>query len=472
MLGWVVSAVVACAAAVACLRAARLGSVRGALGWRLQATANLFWAGYALLRAADVPDLPATASWVGWAVAVGGGVWLVSRAVDPRSRTRMLLDGVTAATSTLVLLWTAGFGPAWESSGRGPVDAGLLGRPVAAMGLAAFYALVMLAEIRPGRRLMPALATGSLLVTAAAEAARSWGELGGRVPSGLVAAGFVLAPALTMASASVYRGTTRRIARPPTSRHAVALAPYVLLVPAGLVLLEQRLLGEQIDAVQGWAVVVLVLVVLLRQGLTAAENRDLVHRLSTSEKRLRHQATHDPLTGLANRSLLTERLLQAAAGRRPTGLLVLDLDGFKAVNDQRGHTVGDRLLQQTADRIRAEVRSGDLAVRLGGDEFAVVVHDGLAPVVAERLQRALSQPFDIDGQQVTGVSASIGVAFCRPTGPDRPPGLPPPAGPTGVVEGLLHRADAAMYAAKRTGAGGVVVEPRDPEGDDGAPLPA
>ena len=135
------------------------------------------------------------------------------------------------------------------------------------------------------------------------------------------------------------------------------------------------------------------------------------------EAKLSHQALHDPLTGLANRTLLTERIRDFLSHRgrhaRPSHLFYLDLDGFKAVNDRFGHAAGDAVFIQLAQRITALLRAGDTAARLGGDEFAVLCED-LEPhhavAIMERLHAAAAQPFLIDGIEIM-LSASVG--SCR-----------------------------------------------------------
>jgi diguanylate cyclase (GGDEF)-like protein len=171
------------------------------------------------------------------------------------------------------------------------------------------------------------------------------------------------------------------------------------------------------------------------QVATAFQNSRLVQRLD-------HESRHDPLTGLANRVHFNECLDLALSTRNTkVGVLLLDLDRFKEVNDTLGHHVGDLLLQQVAARIRLKMRTHDVLARLGGDEFAVFLRDGdeeIAAVVADRIQSALAQPLSLDGISVE-VAASIGIS------------LAPDHGHTAVS--LLQRADVAMYEAKRTHAG-------------------
>jgi diguanylate cyclase (GGDEF)-like protein/PAS domain S-box-containing protein len=155
----------------------------------------------------------------------------------------------------------------------------------------------------------------------------------------------------------------------------------------------------------------------------------------------KHRAFHDPLTGLPNRELFGEYLEQGlrAATRRgaPATVLMIDLDGFKAVNDTFGHQTGDAVLQAVALRLRAALRESDSVARLSGDEFAVLLPDTdatQARLVAEKLVELVSQPVEI-GRQRPAVGLSVGVASF------------PAHGHSGAL--LLRRADSAMYVAKR-----------------------
>jgi diguanylate cyclase (GGDEF)-like protein len=155
-----------------------------------------------------------------------------------------------------------------------------------------------------------------------------------------------------------------------------------------------------------------------------------------------HQAMHDSLTGLANRALFRDRADQAlrvaARTRQPFGLVAIDLNGFKQVNDTLGHHIGDLLLKHVGDRLSECVRDTDTIARLGGDEFSILLPNVTsvadATEVAERVLRAIKQPLDIEGRSVE-VGGSIGIAVFPAHG-ER-------------LEQLLQRADAAMYTAKR-----------------------
>ncbi len=157
---------------------------------------------------------------------------------------------------------------------------------------------------------------------------------------------------------------------------------------------------------------------------------------------LAHTALHDRLTGLANRTLLTDRLEQTVAalarGGPGAALLFLDLDRFKEVNDTLGHRTGDALLVELAERLSGLLRAGDTAARLGGDEFTVLcpgVDLAQAQSVADRVRRAAAEPFRLDGELVH-VSASIGLVMLDETAD---------------ADSLLRDADTAMYAAKQRG---------------------
>jgi diguanylate cyclase (GGDEF)-like protein len=163
------------------------------------------------------------------------------------------------------------------------------------------------------------------------------------------------------------------------------------------------------------------------------------------EDQMRHDALHDPLTGLANRTLLRDRLQHAIAQSErdhgETGVLFVDLDNFKQVNDVHGHGVGDELLSTLGDRLRSAVRPADTVARMGGDEFVVVCeHTDTSGVLAlaDRLETAISAPVLAGGARHS-LSASIGIALGH-----EDPDL------------LLHEADAAVYRAKA--AGGARVE--------------
>ena len=168
------------------------------------------------------------------------------------------------------------------------------------------------------------------------------------------------------------------------------------------------------------------------------------------EEQLRHQALHDPLTGLPNRVLFVDRLSHALLRRGADGgvaVLFVDLDDFKAINDTLGHAAGDELLRLVAERLTGVLRAEDTACRLGGDEFAFLLEEtSRARVlrIAERILEALAQPFEIGGHAAS-LSASIGIAIGD--------GARDAASSSESADELLRDADTAMYAAKSVGKG-------------------
>jgi diguanylate cyclase (GGDEF)-like protein/PAS domain S-box-containing protein len=163
------------------------------------------------------------------------------------------------------------------------------------------------------------------------------------------------------------------------------------------------------------------------------------------EDRMRHDALHDPLTGLANRTLLRDRLDHALAQSErehgETGVLFIDLDNFKAINDEHGHRVGDELLAALGGRLQGAVRPADTVARIGGDEFVVVYEHADEPgalALADRLEAAIGKPVEVAGVEHR-LSASIGIALGHQD-----------------ADALIRDADAAVYRAKA--AGGARVE--------------
>lgn len=172
-------------------------------------------------------------------------------------------------------------------------------------------------------------------------------------------------------------------------------------------------------------------------GAVNIMRNDSASRAAVEE--LRHAATHDMLTGLGNRKLFDERIDDVLAGPRPLRLAVfyIDLDGFKNINDSKGHAVGDTLLQTVADRLRGATRQSDTIARVGGDEFVILLpevgDETVLAAMAARLLNELTRPYEIGGD-CFNVGASVGISMY----------------PTDAVtaEGLLKAADEAMYVAK------------------------
>lgn len=176
--------------------------------------------------------------------------------------------------------------------------------------------------------------------------------------------------------------------------------------------------------------------------LALALSRAALAGTRDGERQARHEALHDPLTGLPNRRHFSQRLSQALAPSLappvPLAVFYLDLDDFKPINDQHGHATGDELLRIVAARLARAVRAEDLVARLGGDEFACLITDmpGPAPIeaLARKLFDSVAAPATVGDLELV-VHASIGIAMCPPD--------------DASADALLRCADAAMYRAKR-----------------------
>ena len=191
----------------------------------------------------------------------------------------------------------------------------------------------------------------------------------------------------------------------------------------------------------------------------AARNRQLGEEIAERkriEAQIRHQATHDLLTGLPNRMLFHDRLSTAMQRvprhGQPFALVMLDIDGFKAVNDNHGHPAGDALLRAIARRLHDSLRANDTVARLGGDEFALILEDvtDLSALVerCHGIGAGLAEPYPLDGRHgpfVADVSASIGIAVWN--------------GDARNDEDLILAADRALYRAKEDGKNRCVVAP-------------
>src|SRR3954447_11960867 len=187
-----------------------------------------------------------------------------------------------------------------------------------------------------------------------------------------------------------------------------------------------------------WLIIAVSAVLLVRQFLGTRANEGLMRDLSRQRAILARQAFRDPLTELGNRKMFIDHATDALAEADGTltAVILVDLDGFKEVNDTYGHATGDELLRATAERLSANVRANDTVSRLGGDEFVVLlprlVDDQIADTVANRILRDLSQPLII-GDAVLTIPASAGIALAR--------------GTTAVDE-VMREADLALYQAK------------------------
>jgi predicted signal transduction protein with EAL and GGDEF domain len=439
-----------------------------------------------------------------------------------RDQMALVIDSLLITGSVLALVWSVLPG----SPALG--DLAVVHLVYLIADLVMFTMVVLLLTTRPdspaGRR--PLRLVGSALL---AFGVADTVQLLGSGPAWLEGLGHLLGPAfIAMAALSPNRAPSRQPDAEVLERDWFRLLlPYGPVLVTGVVLVVRTVAEGSLspfEAYLGWLGLALVVT---RQMITIVDNTVLFDRVATAQRRLHHQAYHDPLTGLANRALFRERLVLAidAHQRRgtPVAVLFADLDDFKLINDTFGHAIGDRVLQAISERMRAGVRSGDLVARLGGDEFAIVLDQGgvavpaprrrtpwrhrgdgglrqrryvlsaagvrvseaaftggatvspswdtppasvisapsaalasppsaaadfdaswdaEAEAIGQRVLAILREPYVIDGRSV-GVGVSIGLVTAEP-------------GDELTADLLLRRADAAMYAVKRSGKGELI----------------
>ncbi|QLY34349.1 GGDEF domain-containing protein [Nocardia huaxiensis] len=240
---------------------------------------------------------------------------------------------------------------------------------------------------------------------------------------------YMLAGAAALHPSMVVLGGPRDIHAHRSRQRASIIA--IIMIVAALV----PVVGSSLEMMD--RVVVSSLFALLLAGVLLRSER-AIERSARSERRAQYQADHDMLTGLLNRAALLRALHRNRErwGEQPLALLFIDLDGFKRVNDNYGHAVGDELIANAAARIRRIIRRDDAAARYGGDEFVVLapLARQQALLLAERLLTTLGEPFELSAAEVR-IAASIGIAYSGTRGDV-------------TVYELLREADSAMYHAK------------------------
>ena len=374
------------------------------------------------------------------------GYPLLTLGLLPLVRTRLgrrdvgaLIDAAIVTLASSALLWVFVMDPAVGDS-----DAGLLARIVAvAYPAGDVLALAALALLLSRRRELSAplvLTAGSITALLAADVVFALLAVDGEGYSLGAPVDALWWLAYTLVTLAVMQPgcedvgdvTPDEVRLTPVRLVALALAasaaPVIVIARLG------RQAPSQVVVLLG-VTVLLFLLVIARLWLIAGD-------LDDSRVRLSHEATHDSLTGLANRARFG-RELDDAIGRddRSLAVLCLDLDDFKTVNDQLGHPVGDRLLQVVSDRLREITRSGDVVARLGGDEFAILLRstDAVgATATADRLIDSIRRPADVGLDAPVRPNASIGIVI---------------GDAASTTEALMRDGDIAMYRAKRGGKG-------------------
>jgi diguanylate cyclase (GGDEF)-like protein len=368
---------------------------------------DLFWlAGYPLLAAAMLS--------------------IVRRRGPGRGRAA-LQDGLTLTTAASVAAWQLFIAPGLDGGGSAlTVFVGAL-YPVGDLVLLAAVLYLVLSPGRtglPGKLLVAGTALMMLLDTGFTVVGANWAADVDRLNGALLLAnGLVVAPLLLRDRDLLVRPVRAEVASLHPARQ----------IFLGLALLTAPVLAVAQGAAPARERVLLLLATVTTVALCVARFTGAVREQARAQQRLIHLAGHDSLTGLANRRALSERLAEDFDGM---ALLYIDLDGFKAVNDEHGHAAGDAVLVEVARRVRGQARSSDLSARLGGDEFAVLcagMSAAHASELATRLEFALREPILADGA-VVRVGASVGIALAAE-----------------CIDGgdLLSRADQAMFAVKR-----------------------
>jgi diguanylate cyclase len=467
---WVGSAVsdfgqlaAATAGAVGCARAARRCPPEWRRSWLWLAVATGGWAAgqavwtyYELVAGREVP-FPSLADlgFLVFPVAAARGMVLWLGAQDSAyAKGRHLLDGLLVAGSLLALSWVTALGSV-VNAGPGQewfAYALSTGYPVGDV-VVATLALLALARGRHEEQASLVLLTLGLLAVACSDSTflyltntASYSSTDVVANSGWVLGFGLIGLAGSGLAAPRVRAGSRRTASSGTPSTAAALLParlrlalpYVPLSLAILVLADGLLdeVGTE-GAILLLFAAVLVGAMMLRQLLAVLDNQRL-------RDELHHQAHHDALTGLPNRTLFAERL-DRALHRSPSELSVLfcDLNHFKPINDRLGHAVGDRILAEVATRLKRCVRASDTVARMGGDEFAILLEDGADTTrVVERIGEVLAEGVLVDGEQVP-ISMSVGRAQ-RPAVVD----LASVADRADHAAELLQQADRDMYDAK------------------------
>ncbi|NYJ07606.1 putative bifunctional diguanylate cyclase/phosphodiesterase [Petropleomorpha daqingensis] len=441
-------AAAACWVASGRVRSERLAWRALAVGLLLNASGNALRTVFAgVTGAGPTPpfaDLPNSIGYVILYVTLIG----MLRARVPRFHPSMWLDGLIGALGTLAVGVAFLLGPFLSATGHEPVGMLDLAWPAADLLLLALVvAMGAILGVRMDRTL--GTITGAMACVCAGDIVLFLRSVHGSYHDGGPLELTWLAGIGLVAYAAVRarpRPVTVDVGHSRTGWRLLAL-PLICNV-ASLVVLAVGW-GDTMPVIAAWLAIACVTAALARTAVTFREVR--------AYNEVREQARTDELTGLPNRRALLERataVLESAGSRSPAALLLLDLDGFKEVNDGLGHSAGDELLRQVGPRLRGGLRPGDLLARLGGDEFAVLLPGtGLddAQACAAVLRELLLQPFTVEG-----IRLHIGVSIGVSTAPV----------PAATVKELLRCADVAMYEAK-TGREGVHVYVPDPHGGTG-----
>jgi diguanylate cyclase (GGDEF)-like protein len=414
------------------------------LGVLLLSVGDIGWFAYALGgEEAPFPSLLDAAYLAGYVAIAGGVVWMFRSRLSGGDA-GSLIDALILTCGVAILVWIFLMAPQLGGESLDVVSTLVaLAYPLMDVLLIGVLARLLFQTVQRGPAFR--LLLGYLLLYSVTDFIYGVQVLEGTYVGGWLDVGWI-AGIFLLATATMHPSMVELA--PPTSQpelklgraRLVALALACLVAPAAFVVQELRGVDADLGVViGGW--IVLFLLVLARLSLTVESLRTTLRQRHSLELELEFRALHDGLTGLANRHLLGERLHDALHdGSGPVGILFIDLDDFKTVNDTLGHEAGDELLVSVAARIRGAIRPTDLAARLGGDEFAIllvgIADEAAAQTAGERVLDALRRPIQVQGTEFV-TWASIGVAVG--------------SAPAVDASDLMRNADIAMYLAKGQG---------------------
>ncbi|MGV1006542.1 MAG: putative bifunctional diguanylate cyclase/phosphodiesterase [Candidatus Nanopelagicales bacterium] len=429
-------AAVAASSASGRVRAAWTALAVGVLGW---AIGDAMWIYYELVLHRDPFPSLADVAYLLLPVGACAAMLLFPTNRNGQYQVRLFLDGVIVAASLFLVAWFTVLQPTYEAGAESLSGLVIsLAYPTSDLVVLTIAAYVL---VRAGstQRLPITLLSVGMVCIALSDSAFVYLAVKDHYFSGnFIDIGWMMGLLLILVAAVAGRD---RAAGEPGSVELPSWAsvwlPYAPLMLAGIVAVAQPVPILRSAPIQVGAAL-MVVTVLARQFLAVIENRQLVKKVAV-------QALQDPLTGLANRALFQDRLhhaLQLCQHRDTTvGVMILDLDDFKLINDTLGHPAGDELLKRVGERISDSVKRGDAVARLGGDEFGVMVAgtSHQANLIARQLLAAFDEPITVDGHELL-IRTSIGLAVAS-------------AESVGAsADDLLKQADIAMYSAKRSSA--------------------
>ena len=406
-----------------------------ALTWRsrrgaILALGALIWATALFVtivvpQATDPEALTAASGW-GPAIAVlllGAGAFRFARPARRSDIAAVLVDAGAVLVALVWLLWKIQPGPeaTWTDG-------------TALLWVGACTAALALALVAHASDHAPRMVSGGVFAVAFAGAA-----LVAANPTDLP--GWWIIPCTLGFALVTFGALAGTVLIPDRRANARLWAQLLPVAPAAIAVWVALTHDDHVTPLGRWTLVAVIAAALLRQTVVSARGHLRVRYLERTLGSFRHDAEHDPLTGLANRALFNQRIDRSLelARRRSLAVLFLDLDDFKTINDTLGHGAGDELLVAVAQRLRATVRAGDTVARLGGDEFGILLNglDGLedAQRSARRILDALQPPFAVGGAEMR-IGTSIGLA---------------PVAARSTTSQLLREADMALYDAKEHG---------------------